>query len=284
MEKCQHIEETFAAEYSERASPRRQALRSAWQTNYCDDFTTGNQLAKTRTNLLVFDIGFHSGDDTLHFLKLGHDVVAIDANPAMIRAGFSRPAVRLAAQTGRLHAIAKGVVRSKTHANQSLTFFLHRTITEWSTFIPPRPRNRHEFDSIVVPVTTCADLIRQFGTPHYMKVDIEGYDKECLASLEVGRLPTYVSTEDPLQLDYLLSLGYRSFKMVSQRLTRRGSHQFSGGMPDEAPGVWGGATSVREHPFFSTTHMHVRIDQHGNRIREEHDLHACLALRHHENP
>ena len=100
----------------------------------------------------------------------------------------------------------------------------------------------------------------------------------CLQSLELGRLPHYISTEDPLQLDHLLRLGYRSFKMVSQNEARRGARQFSGGMPESTPGAWGDAASVRAHPYYSKEHMHVRIDARGNRVREEHDLHARLAL------
>ena len=111
-----------------------------------------------------------------------------------------------------------------------------------------------------------------------LQVDIEGFDKECLRSLEIGRLPTYLSTEDPLQLDHLLSLGYRSFRMVSQSVARRGGRQFSGGVPEEIKVAWGEAASIRTHPFYSREHMHERMDIHGNRLREEHDLHASLIV------
>ena len=127
-----------------------------------------------------------------------------------------------------------------------------------------------------MPVTTCDSLMQQFGVP-FMKVDIEGHDGACLRSLRPGRLPSYVSTEDPRQLDRLLELGYCSFKMVSQALARRGGRQFSGGMPEEAPGQWGDADSMRSHPFYSTKHMHVSYDAQGHKFREEHDLHARLS-------
>jgi hypothetical protein len=149
-------------------------------------------------------------------------------------------------------------------------------VTELSTFHAPSHGKQVEFSPMSVPVTTCADLIRQHGVPFYMKVDIEGYDGACLSSLEKQSLPRYISTEDPLQLDHLLSLGYTSFKMVTQRIARRGGRQFSGGMPEEADGEWGDAASIRKHPFFSKEHMHIRIDHNGNRLREEHDLHARL--------
>jgi FkbM family methyltransferase len=272
VRRCQDIEDKFGMDRVDRPT-----LRKLWHKAHCVDYTTGDRLIANRTNLLVFDVGFHSGDDSLYFLERGHDVVAVDANPTMIEDGRLRPAMRVAERMGRFHGVAKGVLENVQHANQTLSFFLHRTVSEWSTFNTPSPTKMQEFDRMLVPLTTCAALMREFGTPFYLKVDIEGLDKACLASLQAGSLPKYVSTEDPLQLDHLVSLRYRSFKMVSQARTRRGGRQFSGGMPEETPGPWGPPSSIRAHPFFSTAHMHVRIDAHGNRIREEHDLHARLA-------
>jgi FkbM family methyltransferase len=247
--------------------------------HHCDEYTSGPQLRANRTHATVFDIGFHSGDDTLHFLEQGHDVLAIDANPEMIRDGLTRPALHFARQHGRLNAIASGI--SDRLTKQALSFYVHNSISEWSRFTEPPYAKRRQFNTIRVPVTTCGELIRQFGVPVYMKVDIEGYDSVCLHSLEVGRLPMYVSTEDPTQLDHLISIGYCAFKMVSQSRARRGGRQFSGGMPEDAPGVWVSVAGIRTHPFFSLRHMHVRVDLNGKRIREEHDLHGrrqgCLG-------
>ena len=256
---------------------RSDAMRRAWNLHHCDDYTHGPQLHANRTRKLVFDIGMHSGEDTLHFLEQGHDVLAIDANPEMVSGSLARPALHLAHKHNRLNAITRGISDHRT--KKTLSFYVHKTISEWSSFTEPRCGKRSEFNTISILVTTCGDLINEFGVPFYMKVDIEGSDAACLRTLELGRLPLYVSTEDPLQLDHLASLGYCAFKLVSQHVARRGGRQFSGGMPDEAPGVWGAAESIRKHPFFSRQHMHERIDHNGNRLREEHDLHARLCAR-----
>lgn len=34
---------------------------------HCDEYTNGQQLRANRTHATVFDIGFHSGDDTLPY-------------------------------------------------------------------------------------------------------------------------------------------------------------------------------------------------------------------------
>lgn len=270
--------------------------RSEWHRCHCEDYTKGDRLTVPRNGKLVFDIGFHSGEDTIHFLERGYDVVAADANPLMIDAGLTRPTLRVAKNTGQLRAALKRGMVQKVHpGRESMTFYVHRTVSEWSTFNTPSDFRRKEFDSIEVNVVTCGNLIRRFGTPFYLKVDIEGFDKDCLLTLERSRLPNYISTEvcahhtpsgricsvlfcgqDPAMLDHLVSLGYESFKMVDQSLTRRGNRQFSGGMPEEAPGKWSDAASVRSNAFWSLSHMHVSIDNRGNRRRLEHDLHARL--------
>ena len=213
VRRCKNLDEAFSK------SPMA-VLRKDWQEYHCDDYVHGDRLVVNRTGKLVFDIGFHSGEDTLSFLELGHDVVAIDANPVVLRDGMSRPAMRIAEKEGRLHSHAQGIVSFAS--NVSLTFYVHRRVSEWSTFNKPHEAHASEFDRILVSVTTCKDLIHQHGVPHYLKVDIEGLDKACIGSLEPRFLPACVSTEDPLQLDHLLLLGYRLFKMVSQRKARRG--------------------------------------------------------------
>jgi hypothetical protein len=62
-------------------------------------------------------------------------------------------------------------------------------------------------------------IIREHGVPHYLKIDIEGYDRICLDSLQAGHCPQYLSCElthgDGL-IGQLHGLGYRRFKLVNQ--------------------------------------------------------------------
>ena len=131
--------------------------------------TVTTSLTISRNHKLIYDIGFHSGEDSLYFLKRGYDVVAVDANPSLIEDGLSRPVMQLARLSGQFHALARGIAGRAAQENQTLTFYVHRRVTEWSTFVPPSGR-REDFSAITVPITTCGDLIHQFGTPYYMKV------------------------------------------------------------------------------------------------------------------
>ena len=66
--------------------------------------------------------------------------------------------------------------------------------------------------------------MKQYGTPFYLKIDIEGNDYLCIDALDGCDLPRYVSTEiwgdndlDRLKvLDRLYGLGYTKFKCISQ--------------------------------------------------------------------
>jgi FkbM family methyltransferase len=56
-----------------------------------------------------------------------------------------------------------------------------------------------ECQSIEVKATTCADLIEKHGTPHYLKVDVEGFDGHCmrsLATMPCSKLPQFISFEE----------------------------------------------------------------------------------------
>lgn len=251
--------------------------RREWRSHHCNEFTKGDRLRRiNNTSKLVFDIGFYDGQDTINMLELGHKVIAVEANPQMVKVGLQRPTAAVANRTGQLRVETVGITSARVAAGRPLTFYVHKTVSEWSSF-KPNPQKIGEFRALEVPTTTCAALIEKYGVPYYMKIDIEGGDAACVHSLRRNQLPMYISTENPLLLSFLLKLGYRSFKMVSQVYTRRGSVQSSGGMPEDTPGAWTNETRIRAHPFWSEKHMHVRFNEAGGKEREEHDLHARLA-------
>ena len=116
---------------------RREAIRQAWSLQHCGEYTKGDRLTAKPSHKLIFDIGFHSGDDTLYFLEQGHDVVAVDANPEMLRVGGARPTLQVAKASGRLHTIARGIVETPGRDEETLRFYVHRKVSEWS-FSTPR--------------------------------------------------------------------------------------------------------------------------------------------------
>jgi FkbM family methyltransferase len=163
---------------------------------------------------LVYDVGMHDGRDTAYYLWRGYRVVAIDANPDLVAAGRARFATEVA--DGRLVLLNVGIGEDDTEG----TFWLGDRATEWSSFDPSFPaREGARSRGIRVQVRRFGPILREYGLPHYCKIDIEGSDHLCLADLEAASRPRYISVEalprQPL-LERLADLGYNRFKVVDQ--------------------------------------------------------------------
>jgi FkbM family methyltransferase len=175
------------------------------------------------TRRLIFDIGFNNGDDTFHYLGQGYDVVAVEANPVLAEAGRKRFADAIAA--GRLHLLGVGIAEQSGQAD----FYVNELNDGWSSFLPDAGMRGGRFSVISVPTITIADLFARFGTPYYLKIDIEGHDWFCIRDMPAT--PPYVSIEAH-RLEYLAVLyvkGYRQFKVVNQA--------------DHFPNSWSGPVS-----------------------------------------
>ena len=214
----------------------RTEISQQWARLFCRDYTAGNRMRRPRGRGLIFDVGMHVGDDTDYYLQSGFDVVAVEANPNVVASARLRPSISLALRSGQLRIVQKAVVARPSAANVS--FYMSRSEGSFtsSMFDPKSP----DFRQVSVASTTCAQLIEAYGTPWYIKIDIEGADAWCVQSLGGGRtaearraLPPYISTENPKLVDELASRGYSRFKLVDQQITRRGYTQFSGGLPEE---------------------------------------------------
>jgi FkbM family methyltransferase len=215
---------------------------------------------------LIFDVGMNICEDTDFYLKKGFRVVAVEANPATCAAGVSRYPQEIA--SGQLTILNRAI----SETDGPLRFFVCRTQSAWSTAsIELRDqwaRQGAVFEQIEVPVTTAADLIDEFGVPHYAKIDIEGFDLICLKGFQRARArPDYLSVEvDFYKLDALIEtlteLGYRRFALIGQagiaaqrqpqeaREGRRIDYQFSRGCSGlfgrELPEPWVDAERLRE--------------------------------------
>jgi FkbM family methyltransferase len=84
--------------------------------------------------------------------------------------------------------------------------------------------------AIKVETRKFAEIVAEFGVPHYLKIDIEGADRVCLEDIDPANLPRFVSieseclgddrsqTNESLEcLKLLRNLGYSKFKLISQR-------------------------------------------------------------------
>src|SRR5579859_2306948 len=165
---------------------------------------------------LVYDIGLHDGGDTRQYLKEGCRVIAVDANPAMCVAAARELEQEI--EAGRLTILNRGIAERAGTAR----FWICDDVSEWSSFHRSiASRNGVTHHAIDVECVTIQEIIGQYGVPLYMKIDIEGNDKHCIAGLSTDMRPRYVSIEmdheaGHREIRQLHSLGYRRFKIICQ--------------------------------------------------------------------
>lgn len=167
---------------------------------------------------LIYDIGSHNGDDTAYYLHKGFQVLAVEANPVLAAHAQRRFGEEIA--QGRLTVLNIGI----TQTEGTFSFWINEVQDTWSSF----DRSIAGFDGspcreVKVACLPLSALLKKFGVPYYLKVDIEGYDHLCIQELDPNHLPRYISLELLLHgtdknniLDKLCAVGYRKFKVINQ--------------------------------------------------------------------
>lgn len=91
---------------------------------------------------------------------------------------------------------------------------------------------------------TVDDLLRDFGVPYYLKIDIEGYDRYAVLSLANWEkdLPRFVSVEATVAdfCELMVPLGYQGFKLINQ--------WYIGQIPPHQPPLEGQFTDMKILP------------------------------------
>jgi FkbM family methyltransferase len=160
------------------------------------------------------DIGAHVGDDTRFYLDKGFAVVAVEANPVLVTSMKERFS----------EDIKKGFLTIEPFAigsrDESMNFFVHKAQALFSSLTPNVELHGDEFDSIEVKCISAASVFRRHGTPHYMKIDIEGGELPVIEALQDFEKPKFVSIEVSADVDdcvrLLIAFGYDRFKILDQ--------------------------------------------------------------------
>jgi len=167
------------------------------------------------TSKLIFDIGANNGDDTAFYLSKGFRVVAVEADPALCRQLETRFADAIGA--GVLQIENVGVAG----ADGTLDFYVN-SYSEWSSFVKAgKATHENSHEKITIQTIPMVRLLERHGTPYYLKIDIEGFEKAALTTLRADMpLPDYMSFEVNADwtflVDFLSGHGYQSFALVRQ--------------------------------------------------------------------
>jgi FkbM family methyltransferase len=163
---------------------------------------------------LVFDIGSNVGTTVEFFSQKANKVVGFEPNPRLVeilRRRFNNRNVIIDSR-GLSNEIGEKKFRI-ANADTISTFS-----EDWvnnSRFTGGYSWN----EGIIVETTTLDSVIEQYGTPDYIKIDVEGYEFEVLTSLTKVLENTIISFEWAEEqknkieqtIKYLFNLGYEKF-------------------------------------------------------------------------
>ena len=172
---------------------------------------------------VIFDVGMHTGKDTDYYLKKGFKVIAIEANPALVK--INRDTFEKFLLSGSLTICDVAIANCEGEIN----FYINDQHDDWGTISSDFASRNEKLGTqnkiIKVKSQRFSTLLEKYGIPYYLKIDIEGADILCLEGLEnFDQKPKYISIESGLtsfeetfgELSLLWRLGYKSFKIINQ--------------------------------------------------------------------
>jgi FkbM family methyltransferase len=162
---------------------------------------------------IIYDIGSNNGDDIPYYLNKADRVIAVEANPLLC----SQIKKRFQSEIDMERLIIENsVLVSKEYFAESVDFYIHSNEDVLSQFLPPK--NLDMYRKVKLPAITVSDLIRNYGEPYYIKIDVEHYDELILNDFFDNNVkPPFISCESHSSKIFSLLVtkgGYDAFKLV----------------------------------------------------------------------
>ena len=164
---------------------------------------------------LIFDLGMHKGLDARNYLAKGFDVVGLEAVPALCDRVRDENSEMIA--SGRLKVV-QGALYSKT--GQWVDFHVNPDHDDWGSLEKgAAEKGVGSSTPIEVETITLGDLFQAYGSPYYIKCDLEGGDAIfAVQLLRSSMRPEFVSIEATSADDLAMirACGYTRFQVINQ--------------------------------------------------------------------
>ncbi len=178
---------------------------------------------------LIYDVGMHKGEDTEFYLRKGFRVIAFEADPNLV--SFCKDRLREFIVRGQLVIIEGAIVETDAidAVKKKVQFYENDDDSTWGTVSVDWAERNARLGTSSTPIEVeevdFAEVIQEYGVPHFMKIDVEGCDMVCINALRsLSERPDYVSIEADKttfanikrEIDALTDLGYDSFQAIEQ--------------------------------------------------------------------
>jgi FkbM family methyltransferase len=178
---------------------------------------------------LIYDVGMHKGEDSEYYLRKGFRVVGFEADPELVAHCGQR--LKDFVNRGQLVIIEGAIVSPDVirEGRGKVRFYKNEAMSVWGTACVNWAERNVQLgapsSTIEVAAVNFADVMKERGVPHYIKIDIEGSDMVCINTLaDFEERPDYISLESDKtsfvsirrEIDLLGDLGYDCFQAIEQ--------------------------------------------------------------------
>lgn len=164
---------------------------------------------------IIYDFGANNGDNIEYYLSKSDLLIAVEANPELcdlIKEKFKQ-------EINNKRLIVENCILTSNSSETLQEFYINKENNLLSQFPRPDEKYINNFYLKRVPSKNVVNIIKEYGDPYYIKIDIEKYDHILLFELLNNKIvPNYISAEANT-LDVFCSLvllgDYKSFKLVN---------------------------------------------------------------------
>jgi FkbM family methyltransferase len=162
---------------------------------------------------IIYDFGASRGENIPYYLLKSDLVVAVEADPENYN--FIKKKFQKEIENKKL--FIENCILGEENNIKSF-FYKHKSNHLLGQFPKPSQNDLENFLVIELPSKDVVQIIKTYGDPYYIKIDVEQYDEVILKKILSNNIfPDYISVEGTHQKIFDLlydQAGYSSFKLV----------------------------------------------------------------------